>query len=171
MSNLLSIGKILNFHGIKGEVKVGYTKNKENQLKAIKEYYIGTPNDLKKIKLSSVRFHKGAALMKFAEINSIEEVMEYKGQSLFVEKEQIAKFLDEDEFYFSDLVGLEVLDINDNYIGKVDYIADIKGENLLAVKDNNGEEFLIPFVKDIVPIVDIKNNLIKINPIDGLMEK
>ncbi|MDD3149710.1 MAG: ribosome maturation factor RimM [Candidatus Gastranaerophilales bacterium] len=167
----LSVGKIINFHGIQGEVKVGYTQGKEKQLKSLKEFFVCKNGQEIKLTVQSLRFHKNNALFKFKEINSIDEVLEFKGLDLKAEKTKIVGFLQEDEFYINDLVGSGVFDENNNLIGIVDSIATIKGEDLLAIKDINNNEHLIPFVKKIVPDVDIKNKKIIIDTIPGLIEK
>lgn len=58
MSNLVSIGKILNFHGIKGEVKMGFSAGKEDLIKKLKQVYIFQNNIKLTYDVSSVRFHK-----------------------------------------------------------------------------------------------------------------
>ena len=64
----ISIGKITNFHGINGEVKVGYTKGKEHQLLGEKFFYVKRDDNYEKLNLSKIRFHKNVALIKFEEI-------------------------------------------------------------------------------------------------------
>ncbi len=172
MENLLSIGKILNFHGIAGEVKVGYTQGKEVYFDEINKFFACTPQepDIKKVlTIQKIRFHKKNALIKFKEINSIDEATEFKGAILKVSKDKIEKFLETDEFYINDLKGLDVFDQDNKYIGKVSNVSEQGGGHILSVKNENHEN-LIPFVKDLVPKVNIKENKIIINAIPGLIE-
>lgn len=172
-SKLLSIGKILSFHGIKGELKVGYTQGKESQLKNIKEIFAvkeENPSYLIKLTIEQLRFHKNFAIIKFKEINSVDEVLEVKGAFLKAKKSELEKYLEEGEFYVDDLVGMDVFDIEGNDIGEVKGIIDIKEENLLEISDKNNKKYLIPFVKDLVPEVDIKNRKVVIKSIPGLIE-
>ena len=64
MTDLLSIGKILNFHGLKGEAKVGYSLGKENQLKSLRKVLVEKDGELKPLQIAQVRFHKKAAIIK-----------------------------------------------------------------------------------------------------------
>lgn len=171
MEKLLSVGKIINFHGINGEVKVGYTAEKKEQLLKIKEFWIEKLGKLIKLNLSSIRFHKQYAIIKFEEINSVNEASNYKGAYIKVPKRLTDEFLQENEFYIDDLVGMQAYDDKGNYLGKIDYIVNIKEEDLLAIKDDEDNEHLVPFVKDIVPEVDINTRKVIINTLEGLFEK
>lgn len=171
MEKLLSIGKIVNFHGIKGEVKVGYSASKKERLNDIKELYVVT--DLKTITVTveSIRFHKNCALIKFKEFSSINDVIDLKGAYLKVPKSQIQSSLEEDEYYIDDLIGMEVYDNNKNHIGKVSYTVNIKEEDLLVIKAPDKQEYIVPFVRDLVPEVNIDKNRITVNKIPGLLEE
>lgn len=167
MEEYISIGKILNFHGIKGEAKVGYTN--ENQIKAAKTVYMRDNKDKNVLNIKSVRFHKNFAIVKFEEINDINELMEYKGQRIFVLKKEASKKLEQDEFLIQDLINCEVFDINGGKIGVISNISTNNTQDLLNVKNLLGQEFLVPFVKEFFPSVDIKNKKITITPIEGLI--
>lgn len=170
MDKLLSVGKILNFHGTMGEMKVGYTQGKEQQLCEVDEFFVEKDNKLIKLTPESVRFHKNTALMKFEEINSLTEVVELKGCFIKADKEFLEQYLEEDEFYIDDLAGLDVVDKEGNTVGKVDFVVTKEQEDLLLIKNEAGEEFFIPFVKKLVPEVSLKEKRIVINNIPGLLE-
>lgn len=170
MDKLLSIGKIINFHGIQGEVKVGYTEGAEQLFTEIDEIY--AVKDSKTISLTpeKVRFHKNAAIIKFKEINSVDEVIELKGAYLKAPKSKTQGFLKEDEFYIDDLVGLSAYDTDGNIIGKVSGVSIAKGQDILFIKDAKNKEHIIPFAKDIVTEVSLKEKKITIKNIEGLIE-
>lgn len=170
-NKFVSIGKILNFHGIQGEFKVGYSKGKENQLLTEKFFYLFLDNEYKKFTIEKLRFHKNIAIIKLVEINSINEAIEYKGQSLFIPIENLRNNLDNDEFLVDDLVGVEVINNYTNeLIGKISYIQKQGNSDLLAIKNEAGNEYLVPFVKDLVPVIDLDNQKIYINAIEGLID-
>lgn len=166
----ISIGKITNFHGIMGEVKVGYTKGKEHQLLGEKSFFIKKDNQYIELSLTNIRFHKNTALIKFKEINSINDAIEFKGYPLYTTVDSLRKNLEEDEFLVDDLINAEAYNQTGDFIGKVCYINKQGGADLLSIKNSEGKEFLVPFVKDLVPEVDLGNNKIIINAIEGLIE-
>lgn len=172
MEKFVSIGKILNFHGIKGEAKVGFQRGSEEQILSLKKVYVRVFDEPLKFRVKSSRIHKNFAIMKFEGINSIDELLEYKGEKIYIEKEEALEALSEDEFMTSDLIGLNVFDNNDDYIGKVVDIGTNNANDILCIKPENPdyEQFLIPFVHELVPLVDIKRGMIVIKPIEGLLE-
>lgn len=170
MDKYISIGKILNFHGIQGEAKVGISKNQEEFLKKLKGAYVKKGADYVELKFSSVRFNKTFALIKFEGINSIEDIIPYKGVLLFVKEGTIRKNLDEDEFLIDELTGLDVFDENDNKIGEVIGVANNGITDLVSVKSKTKKISMVPFVKALVTHVDIKGRKITVNNIEGLIE-
>ena len=167
---LISIGKITNFHGIAGEAKVGYTKGKEHQLLGEKSFFVQKDGEYKELTLSKIRFHKNVAIIKFKELSSINDVMEYKGCSVFIPVENLRNNLQEDEFLVDDLVGVEAFDVENNLIGKVAFVDKQGASDLLVIKNDEDKEFLVPFVKALVPVVDLKNKKVVINAIEGLLD-
>ncbi len=170
MTKYISVGKILNFHGIKGEAKVGFTKNQEDFFCSLDEVYVKSNNTYLPLKIESVRLHKNFALVKFEGINSINDLMEYKGAFLYVEEETIRENLEEDEFLIDELVSLEVFDQDNKKVGFVVGVSNNGASDLLSVKTNSKKIVLIPFVKAIVTDVSIKDKKIIINNIEGLIE-
>ena len=168
-SDFLSIGKIINFHGIKGEAKVGYSN--KSVISSLKFCYIDKQNEKIKLEVSSIRFHKNFAIIKFKEINSINELLEFKGKNIYLLKEEIEKRLDKNEFLIEDLIGMKVFDNNEDYIGEVVEIKETLANDILCIKpeDDKKEIIMVPFVKEIVPVVDIKTRKIIIKPIEGLL--
>lgn len=169
-SEIISVGKILNFHGIQGEAKVGFSKNQQEFVAKLKEVFIKVGSDYKVLKISSVRFNKTFALIKFEDINSINELTPYKGALLFVNQNTIRENLQEDEFLIDELTGLEVYDTKDSLVGFVVGVSNNGVNDLISIKSMNKKISLVPFVKELVPQVDIKNKKITINNIQGLIE-
>lgn len=166
----VSVGKILNFHGIQGEAKIGFSKNQQEFLKKLKDVYVKLASEYIKLKVSSVRFNKSFALMKFEGINQINDLLPYKGCLIFVEENFIRKNLDEDEFLIDELTGLDVIDLDDNKIGVVVGVSNNGINDLISVKSKTKKISLVPFVKELVTNVDIKNKKITVNNIEGLIE-
>ena len=167
---LISIGKILNFHGITGEAKVGYTKGKEKQLLGEKIFFVQKDNEYKELTLSKIRFHKNAAIIKFKEFSQINDVLEYKGCNICIPVDALRNTLEEDEFLVDDLVGVDAFDTENNFVGKVDCINKQGSSDIIVIKNEQDKEFLVPFVKALVPVVDLTNKKIVINAIEGLLE-
>lgn len=171
MDKYISVGKILNFHGIKGEVKVGYSKNKQDFFSSLKSVYIKKDNEYLPLEIVSVRPNKNHLIVRFKGINDINEIIPLKGSLLFVEESIIRENLAEDEFLIDELVGLEVFDnSNGEKLGFVIGVSNNGANDLISVRTKTKNVSLVPFVKAFVPIVDIKDKKIFINNIEGLLE-
>lgn len=171
MVKYVSVGKIVNFHGIKGEAKVGYSKNQQDFVLSLDTVFLKNNNEYLPLHIESIKSHKNLLIVKFEGIDSINDLIPYKGQLLFVEDTIIRESLEEDEFLIDELVGLEVFDnANGKKLGFVIGVSNNGASDLISVKTNSKKISLIPFVKAIVPVVDIRNKKIMINNLEGLLE-
>ena len=167
-NSYVSIGKILNFHGVKGEAKLGYSKNRESFLSKIKDVYIQINGEYKPFEVSYIKFTPKCGIIKFKGIDTLNEIAEYKGCLVFVDETEAREHLEEDEFLIDELVGLNVYD-GDTRVGSVVGVSNNGASDLLSVKTNSKNICLVPFVKAIVLSVDIKTKRIQINNIEGLL--
>ncbi len=170
MSDLISIGKILGFHGIKGEIKLGYTKGKESLVSSLKSVLIKSEKGMINLTVVSTRFHKNFALVKYKELNSINDVEQYKGLHVYTNKTEVKNALEKDEYLISDLEGLDAFDTKGNLLGQICAVGENPATNLINIKDKDGKIHVIPFVKELVPTVNIDDNKIVINNIEGLID-
>ena len=166
----ISIGKILNFHGVQGEAKVGYSKNQADFLKSLKRAFICVNNEYKPFNIKYVKFNNKFAIIKFEKINSINDILEYKGLLIYVLQSEFEEALGENEYLIDDLIGLDVYE-NDKKVGVVVGVSSNGANNLLSVKSLSKKISLVPFVDAIVPEVDLKNKRIIVEEIQGLIEQ
>ncbi len=168
-NNFVSVGKILNFHGVQGEAKFGYSKNREDFLKQLDYVYIQDGVEYKKLEIERLRFTPKCAIIKFKGINTLNDILVYKNKIVFIDESSIREFLSEDEFLIDELIGLDVYD-GDKKIGAVVGVSNNGASDLLSVKTLSKNVSLVPFVKAIVLSVDIQNRKIQINNIEGLLQ-
>lgn len=167
-NNFVSVGKILNFHGVKGEAKLGYTKNREDFLAQVKSVYLKLGEEYKNFEIENLRFTPKCAIVKFKGINSLNDILPYKGEVVFVDESTAREFLEEDEFLIDELVGMNVYD-GDKRVGSVVGVSNNGASDLLSVKTLSKNICLVPFVKAIVTSVDMKTKRIQINNLEGLL--
>lgn len=169
MSKYVSIGKILNFHGIKGEAKVGYSKNQKDFMELLSSVYILKDNEYIPFEVLSIKFNSKFAIVKFKNIDSINTIVEYKNCLIFVDEADIRSKLNDDEFLIDELVGMSVISDN-KQVGVVIGVSNNGANDLLSVKSVSGNICLVPFVKALVSNVDIKSNTVIVENIKGLIE-
>ena len=163
----VTIGKILNTFGIKGELKVDvYTDFLEERFKKDSTVYVG--DNYLPFVVEAYREHKGFLLLQFKDNNDINLVEKYKGLYLYKSKEDI-KPLKDGEYYFSDLKNLDVY-IDDKIVGKVINVEQgLRNNNLRVLKNEDNKEYLIPYLPVFIKEVNLNENRISINWIEGLI--
>ena len=158
----IRIGKIVNTHGIKGELRI-ISDFKYKDKVFVKDFNIYIGPDKIKEKITSYRKHKQFDMICLASYNNINEVLKYKGLYVFIDKSDLK--LEPNSYLNEDIIGLDVIVLNNN-IGKItDVIKNVKGELLVI---NN--KILVPYYDAFVKKIDIDNNKIYLNYIDGLFD-
>lgn len=170
MSEYISTGKIINFHGIKGEAKVGFTKNRGDFFSSLNFVFIEEKGQYKRLDIENIRITNKFAIVKFKDIDDINDIIPLKGKLLFVENQVIRENLDEDEYLIDELVGLIAYDLDGNKLGFVTGVSNNGANDLLSIKTNSNHICLVPFVDELVPEIDMENKRIVINNIEGLLE-
>ena len=158
----IKIGKIVNTHGIKGELRI-ISDFKYKDKVFVKDFNIYIGPDKIKEKITSYRKHKQFDMICLASYININEVLKYKGLYVFIDKSDLK--LAPNSYLNEDIIGLDVIVLNNN-IGKItDVIKNVKGELLVI---NN--KILVPYYDVFVKKIDIDNNKIYLNYIDGLFD-
>ena len=170
MGKYISVGKILNFHGVQGEAKVGFSKNQQEFFLSLKEVFVCVNSIYSPLKIKYSKLNKNSAIVKFENINSINELLPLKGSILFVDEDTIRENLEEDEFLIDELVGMDVVDKDDKKLGFVVGVSNNGATDLLSVKTKTKHISLVPFVKAIIINVSLEDKKITINNLEGLLE-
>lgn len=160
----INIGKIVNTHGIKGEVKIiSHFKYKSNVFIKGTSLYIGDS----KIKLiiNSYRHHKVFDMVTFVGINDINEVLKYKGEAVYIDKNEVKI----DGILNEDLIDMNVYG-DDSFVGRVTDILNNGVYDILVV-ENEKSKSLIPNISEFVLNIDLNNNRIDINMMEGLINE
>lgn len=167
----LKVGKIVNTHSLKGEVKViSSTDFEEQRFEKGTELLITRGNQIvKEVTVESYRTHKNNLLVKFVGIDSIEEAEKLKNLQIKIDSENIGE-LEENEFYFHEIIGCEVFDENGKSLGEISEILTPGANDVWVIKSQNGKEILIPYIEDVVKKIDVKNKKIDIEVMEGLID-
>jgi 16S rRNA processing protein RimM len=170
MEEWFNVGKIVNTQGLKGEVRViSKTDFPEKRYKIGNKLFLFLPKSETPIELTvkSHRTHKSFDMLTFEGYESITEVEKFKEGFLKVPDSQLDE-LDEDEFYFHEIIGCTVITTEGKEIGKILEIL-TPGANDVWVIKAGGKEILIPYIEDVVKKVDVKEKTIIIEPMEGLL--
>ena len=159
----IEFGKIVNTHGIKGEVKIySYTDNPSNILKLKKVYIENVEYQVERIRLASNMF-----ILKLKGIDRIEDTERIKNKEIY--REVLKKEKEStDEFFVRDLIGLDVVDEEENKIGILSDVINTGANDIYIVKREAQKELLLPAIKQVVKNIDIKNKKIVVKVMEGL---
>lgn len=169
MKERLQVGVISSTHGVRGEVKVFPTTDDMTRFKKLKEVILVTEKTEKLLKITSVKFFKQFAILKFDGINTLNDVEVYKGASLFVDRKNAVK-LEKDEYFIADLIDLLVVDENENEIGTLIDVMKTGANDVYIVKNEEGKELLFPAIKECILDIDFKKKTMTVHVMDGLLD-
>lgn len=167
----LKVGKIVNTHSLKGEVKViSSTDFEEERFKKGSKLLITRGNQLiREVVVQSYRNHKNFLLVKFEGIDSAEEAEKLKNLQIKIDSDEVGE-LEENEFYFHQIIGCEVFDENDKNLGEIIDILMPGANDVWVIKGENGKEILIPYIEDVVKKIDITSKKVNIEVMEGLID-
>ena len=167
----LRLGKIIDAFSLDGTLKIlssTYFSEKRYQKGNI-IYLVNDNGERIEVTVNSFRNSKDIDFVKVDEITSKEEALERKGWFIEVEKDN--KLLDKGDYYFTDLEKCEVYDINSRLLGKVKKVEEFPAQITLRVSRKDKPDFFVPFIKEFINNVDINNNKIVINVMEGMLWK
>ena len=164
--NSILIGKIVNVHGIKGEVKIyTYTDDIKNLSKLKKMYFDKNMQDEHKVLSSKIQ--NNMLIVKFEGIDDIDVANKLRDTDVYTKKEEIKQ---KDTYYIEDLISCEVIKLEDeSLIGKVAYVFSTGANDVLEIDLVDGKKVYFPMIKDVIKNVDIENKKIFVSVMEGLM--
>jgi len=171
----LIVGLITSCHGINGQVKVKSLSDFEERFLKPGLRWLQKENEPpSKIELISGFKNPGKEtfILRFKGISTRNQAEKLKNYKILVKTNKLPK-LNKEEFHLLELINLQVKMLEKEELKIIGKVIDLENEknNLLVIellKDQ--KKVLVPFVKEIVPLIDIKNNFLIINPPNGLLE-
>lgn len=158
MKDILRVGKIVNTHGLKGEVKVIPLTDDPKRYNELEFVII----DGVERKIQGCKYQKDRVIVKVDGIDSIEEAEKYKNKYMEIPREHAVP-LEEDTYYIADIIGCLVYDTNGKNLGEVYDVIQTKNNDVYWIR--KPKELLIPVLLDIVTDIDIDNKKITIKPV------
>ena len=156
MEELIIVGRVINFFGIKGELKVKSDFDKKEKVFKIGNHIL-INNEL--LKITSVRIHKNNYLIRVNDINDINLITKYIGFNVYFKKSDLG--LTDNEYILEELIGVDVMDNSEN-IGKVIEIYTSSNMNYIKVKYSN-KTYLIPLIDEYIDHFDRDTKIIYTN--------
>lgn len=169
--NWFNVGKIVNTHGIRGEVRVISSTDFPEERYAVGNKLSLFKSDSKTpivLTVATHRRHKNFDLLTFEGYLTIEMVQGFRDGILKVSENQLSE-LEGNEYYFHEIIGCTVIGTEGQEIGVITDILQTGANDVWTVKPASGKDHYIPYIEDVVKDIDIENKKITIDVLDGLL--
>jgi len=169
LRDLILIGHVIRPHGIAGLLRiVSYAQSKETFFQAGSVFMDRGHNEIEERKVIDIKPHGSSYLLRISDINSIEQAENFKTAKIYMRKDSLIK-TDEDEFFYYELLGLNVYLTTGQYLGAVKDVFPT-GSNDVYVVEGQGKEFLIPAIHQVIKEINIAEKRMVISPLKGLLD-
>ncbi|KAA2260733.1 ribosome maturation factor RimM [Solihabitans fulvus] len=167
------IGRVAKAHGITGELSVDLRTDSPEVRFAIGAVLAARLRDgaSRSLTVAAARPHAGRLLVRFEEVLTRDVAETLRGTLLLADTADLPPTGDPDEFYDHELEGLAAVLLDGTQVGTVLEIAHGAGGELLVIRREGGGELLVPFVREIVPQVDVRGGRVVLDPPDGLLDE
>ena len=169
MEDLLQVGVITTTHGVRGEVKVFPTTDDAARFKQLKEVILDTGSGQLPLTIEGVKFFKNLVILKFKGLDNVNDVEKYRRKSLYVTRENAVR-LEPGEYFIADLIGLSVHTDEGEELGELEDVLKTGANDVYVIRQENGEELLLPAIRDCVREVDIEGGTMCVHLLPGLRE-
>ncbi|MBK5277162.1 MAG: 16S rRNA processing protein RimM [Desulfuromonadales bacterium] len=166
---LIPVGKIIGTHGIKGQMKLHSYSGNADSLSVARSVTLKSPAGvLREVTLQSFNANSGKFIIGIKDFDDINLVEAFMGNEICLKRCQLSA-LDDDEYYWSDLIGLKVITDDGTLLGTVADIFETGSSDIYVVR-NEEREYLIPAIGDVIKDIDPVGGKIIVTPIDGLLD-
>lgn len=164
----LRVGRVGKPHGLRGEVTVAPSTDDPEVRFSAGSVLLTDPAERGPLTVTGSRHSAGMLVVAFAGVGDRTAAEALRGTVLQVEAEVLAEPEDEDDFYDHQLIGLSVRSVDGTLLGEVTGVMHPPASPVLEVRRTDGTEELVPFVKAIVPEVDLATGTLTVDPPEGM---
>lgn len=165
--DLLEVGKIVNTHGLRGEVKVVPWTDYPEVFEDIETVYIKKKSDYERLDIAGLKYQKNNLIIRFAQLKDINEAEKYKNRVLYAERASLGE-LPEGVYYIADLIGLDVVKEDGEKVGVISDVFNTGSNDIYEVKREGQKNLLLPVIDDVVLNIDIENKKVTVRMMEGL---
>ena len=166
----LVVARIGRAHGIKGQVSVEVRTDEPELRLAPGAVLVTDPASAGPLTVADTRLHSGRLLLRFKGVDDRNGAEALRGTLLIAEVDPAQTPQDPEEFYDHQLIGLGVVLADGTPVGELAAVLHLPAQDLLSVKRPDGSEALVPFVREIVPEIDLEHRRVVLTPPPGLLD-
>lgn len=161
------VGVITSTHGLKGEVKVFPTTDDPGRFRKLKKVTLDLGSEKRQLKVRKVSFFKQFVILGFEGLDTIEDVERLRGKDLLVDRKD-AIALPEGRYFIADLIGLRVINEQDEEIGILQDVLETGANDVYVAVRPDGRELLLPVIDECVLETDPDAGYVRVHVMSGL---
>lgn len=166
-NNFIEIGKVVNTHALKGEIKIQPWCDDPALFDTLEYINIGG----KEYEIERTRLHKNLVIAKLFGVDSIEKAEALKNSVIEIERSELGE-LPEGVYYICDLIGCRVETDSGVYLGKIEDVIKTGSNDVYSLTDTkSGREILIPVLPETIISVNTDDKIIKVKLLKGLVNE
>lgn len=165
---LILIGRVVHGHGIHGKLRiVYYNEDKTSFFRYRKILLRDSFGQLEPFEVTDARIHRKFIIVQFKGFDNLDQAERLVGASVLVEKSALPE-LEEGEYYWADLIGMEVSNAKGDRVGEVSDIIPTRGADVFVIKAHE-RELLVPATEEVIREIDLTSRRMVICPVEGLI--
>lgn len=169
MYEYLQIGKIVNTHGVKGEMRLIPLTDDPHRFDDLKWVYVEIDHEMKKFTIENLKYTKASVIIKLSGIDTVEAANTLRDCFILVDRSHAVK-LPEGSFFICDILGSTVLDENGTVLGQLTDVLQTGSNDVYVIKNGSGRELLLPALKSVVRKVSPEHQRIEVVVPKGLLD-
>jgi 16S rRNA processing protein RimM len=169
MVEYLQVGKIVNTHGVKGEMRVLPLTDDPHRFDALDWVYVEKGSEMIQYDIKGVKYIKNLVIVKLSGIDTIDAAEALKDCFILVDRSNAVK-LPKDTFFICDLIGCTIIDEKNVVLGQITDILKTGSNDVYVIKNESGRELLLPALKSVVRAVSLEQKRIDVTVPKGLLE-
>ncbi len=169
MLEYLTIGEIVNVHGVHGAVKVIPLTDDPARFKKLKTVRVVHRGSVKEYTVESIQIQSKFVIVKFAGISDRDVAAGLRGAEIEINRKE-AVSLPEDSYFICDLIGCRVIEPDGSVLGIIDDVFSTGSNDVYSVKDEQGRNIMLPAIAQVIKTVDVAKGEIHVELLPGLKE-
>lgn len=167
MQEFFELGQIVNTFGIKGFVKVVPYTEDVSRFEQLNKVFLVKSDIKSEYEIEEVKYHKNFVLIKFKNINTVEDAENLRNYYIQVKREDLGE-PEEGTYYIADLIGINVYSDDGKFLGVLEDIYNTGSNDIYVVREKNGKQILLPAINDVIKEIDVTDRKILVHLIKGL---
>ncbi len=163
--DIIEIGEIVNTHGVRGELKLNPWTDDLEKLLETKQFFYKLNGKIETLCVVQIRLHKNCAIIKAEGIDDMQTAEGFRGQTLYVEKEELPEGI----YYIADLLGLKVI-TEEGELGNITDVFSTGANDVYEVSEKGKKPIYLPALSHVIDEINLTEKYMRVKVPEGLLD-